>query len=284
MRVADTYFSLGLEFDNGHRLPEDSRLIESEPLLFSSFYNLPCAGMSLAELNGIAAHFPLIVNLYPKSFLLLSLALEESVSRLFTELLSLVQAQEGLAVPNLTPAVCRKHLPFFVEKSLRETNISSWAHVLDIVNYENLFLDVARPLIGRSPATADLCRLHEQLPLRHESTVATNFEWNIADIISDLKNGIYQENYEKEASIIVAFQKEGGIELTEINEFGCDLLQLSNGSMAFEEIVGILHKKYGQDMDSKDFQTECATALAQLIELGTIVSRPEFGIKADMLL
>ena len=284
VRVADTYFSLGLEFENGHRLEEDTRLIESEPLLFSSFYNLPCAGMSLSELNGIAAFFPLVVNLYPKTFLLLSLALKESVSRLFTQFLTLVQAQEGLAVPNLTPAVCRKYLPSFVEKSLRETNVSSWAHIPDIVNYENLFLDVARPPIGRTPATADLCRLHEQLPLRDESSVVSNFDWNIADIINDLKNGIYRENYEKEASVIVASQKEGGIELTEINEFGRDLLQLSNGSMTFEEIVGILYERYGQDMDSKDFQTECTTALVQLIEMGTIVPHPEFRIKSDTLL
>ncbi len=268
VRVADTYFSLGLEFDNGHRLEEDTRLIESDPLLFSSFYNLPCVGLSLAELNGIAAFFPLIINLYPKSFLVLSLALEESISRLFTRFLALVQVEEGFAAANLTPAECRKHLPSFVKLCLEDRNSSSWAHLPDIVRYENLFLDVGRSNINKTAATAELCCLHEHLPLRHESTVMCDFNWNIADIISDLRSGVFQESYEKEASVIVAFQKNSGIELTEINDFGRELLQLSNGSTPLEEIVEILLPKYGQGMDSNDFLAECRTALAQLTELG----------------
>lgn len=273
VRVADTYFSLGLEFDNGHRLDKDSRLIESDPLLFSSFYNLPCVGMSLAELNGIASFFPLIVNLYPKSFLLLSLSLKESLSRLFTRFLAVVLEEERLAGTDLTPAECRKYFPSFAAKCLEDVDVSSWAHIPDIISYENLFLDVGRPTISKSAATADLCCLQEQLPLRSESSVMCDFSWNVADIVNDLKNGVYRDSYEKEASIIVAFQKDGGIELTEINEFGRDMLQLSNGSTPFEKIVVILYERYGQGMDAKDFLVECNTALAQLVEMGTIVSQ-----------
>lgn len=272
VRVADTYFSLGLEFDNGRRLEEDSRLIESDPLLFSSFYNLPCVGMSLAELNAIASFFPLIVNLYPKSFLLLSLSLDESVSRLFTRFLAVVLEKERLAAPDLTPAGCRKHLPSFAAKCLEDKGVSSWAHIPDIISYENLFLDVGRPTISKSTVTADLCCLQEQLPLRSESSIMCDFSWNVADIVSNLKNGVYRDSYEKEASVIVAFQKDGGIELTEINEFGRDMLQLSNGSTPFEEIVDILYERYGQGMDAEDFLVECNVALGQLIEMGTIVS------------
>jgi radical SAM superfamily enzyme YgiQ (UPF0313 family) len=276
VRVADTYFSLGLEFDNGRRLEEDSRLIESDPLLFSSFYNLPCVGMSLAELYGIASFFPLIVNLYPKSFLLLSLSLEESVSRLFTRFLAVVLEEERLVATDLTPEGCRKHLPSFAAKCLEDEEVVSWAHIPDIISYESLFLDVGRPRISKTAATADLCCLHDQLPLRSESSVMCDFSWNVADIVCDLKKGVYRDCYEKEGSIIVAFQKDGGIELTEINEFGRDMLLLSNGSTPFEEIVDILYENYGQGMDTKDFLVECNAALAQLVEMGTIFSQPGF--------
>ncbi|MHC1697958.1 MAG: radical SAM protein [Geobacteraceae bacterium] len=275
VREKDTYFSLGLEFDNGQRLEEDTQRIDSDPLLFSSFYNLPCAGLALDELHRLASFFPLIVNLYPKSFLLLSIALKESVSGLFDRFLTEVQLNEGLAVPNLTPAECRKHLPPFIEKTLREAKVSAWAHLPDIISYENLFLDAGIPAGNMTPATADLCRLHEQLPLRNDSCLICTFTWNVADIIADLKHGIYQDSYEKEESIIVAFQKDGGIELTEINEFGRDLLELTNGSRPFREVVEILAENYGQGMAIQDFYAECSAALAQLMEMGTIISQPE---------
>ncbi|MGA7828554.1 MAG: cobalamin-dependent protein [Geobacteraceae bacterium] len=270
IRETDTYFSLGLEFDNGQRLAEDTCLIESDPLLFSSFYNLPCAGMALDELNDLATFFPLIVNLYPKTFLLLSLALKESISKLFRRFLTMVQECEGHEAANLTPAECRLHLPSFIDKSLNDAKITAWKHLPDLVSYENLFLDVGKPSLVRTPATADLCNLHQLLPLRDESTVVTNFTWNVADIVSDLKKGIYRENYQIEAASIVAFRKDEGVELLEINDFGRDLLNLSDGSKTFEDIVEILAKSYRNEMDSQEFLAECSAALAQLIEMGTI--------------
>ncbi len=275
VREVDTYFSLGLEFDNGRRLKEDCRLIDSNPLLFSSFYNLPCAGLTLDELHRLASFFPLIVNLYPKTFLLLSIAVTESVSLLFERFLAEVQQNEGLAAPDLTLNQCRKHLPPFVEKVLREAKVSTWAHLPDIVSYENLFLDVGRPTGNNTPATADLCRLDEQLPLRNDAMQICAFTWNVADIIDDLKQGVYRDSYEKETTIIVAFQKDGGIELMEINEFGRDLILLTNGTRSFTDVVEILAERYGQGMERQEFYFECSAALAQLIEMGTIIIHPQ---------
>jgi radical SAM superfamily enzyme YgiQ (UPF0313 family) len=56
VREVDTYFSLGLEFQEGRRLPSDDELIEGDPLLFSSFFNVPCKGMSLGELHLLAGY------------------------------------------------------------------------------------------------------------------------------------------------------------------------------------------------------------------------------------
>lgn len=276
VREKDTYFSLGLEFDNGQRLAEDTYLIDSDPLLFSSFYNLPCAGLALDELHSLATFFPLIINLYPKSFLLLSCALQESVSCLFAQFLTVVQLNGGHASVSLTATECREHLPTFVEKALREAKASTWAHLLDIINYENLFLDMGRPAGKSATATADICRLDEQLPLRNENYLIRTFNWNITDIIVDLKQGVYRDTYEMNATIIVAFEKDGGIELTEINEFGRDLILLLNRTGSFQEVVEILATRYGQDMDAQDFYFECSVALAQLIEMGTIIHHPEY--------
>jgi hypothetical protein len=138
-----------------------------------------------------------------------------------------------------------------------------------------MFLDVGEPSLGKKTATADLCRLDEHLPLREESTVVCDFNWNIADIVCDLKNGVYRDRYEKEASVIVALRTEAGIELLEINDFGRDMLQLSNGSTPLEEIAGILYERYGEGMDITVFTVECRTALAQLVEMGTIVPSAE---------
>jgi len=71
VRGADSYFALGIEFDHGRRLAEDEARIAADPELFSSFYNLPCRGLEIDELSRIAEGFPLLVNLFPRSFLLL---------------------------------------------------------------------------------------------------------------------------------------------------------------------------------------------------------------------
>jgi len=267
VREADTYFSLGLEFDNGHRLTEDTRLIESEPLLFSSFYNLTCAGVSLAELNGIAAYFPLIINLYPKSFLLLTLATGDSVSCLFGRFLRQVQISERHATIKLSPEECRQHLPAFATNSLKEAGVTSWHHIPDIIDYETIFLELGITPRNNSPATADLCCLDHYFPLRNESIVIREYSWNLPDIINDLKDGRYRDDYQQEATVIAAIRKNGGIEVTEINDFGRDMLQLSDGTTPIEEIADALKQRYGQAMNAGDFLAECRAALAELVEM-----------------
>jgi radical SAM superfamily enzyme YgiQ (UPF0313 family) len=273
VREADTYFSLGLEFDNGQRLEGDIRLIESEPLLFSSFYNLPCKGLSLVELNDIAAYFPLIINLYPKSFLLVARATGESISRLFSRFFQQVQKAEGRTTANLTPQDCRRHLPAFAESCRRNAKPASWEHLPDIIAYENMFFELGIPPGDTTPATVDLCRLHEHLPLRNGSAVVREFTWNLPDIISDLKQGVYRENYQRQVTVIAAIGNEGGIEVSEINDFGRDMLQLSDGSTPLEVIAEVLHQRYGQGMDCGDFLAECRSALSQLEEMKLIERR-----------
>ncbi len=273
VREVDTYFSLGLEFDNGRRLDEDTRLIESDPELFSSFYNLPCAGLSLAELNAIAEYFPIIINLYPKSFLLLSLALEESVSGLFSRFLTHVQTAEGHGSPLLTPPLCRSHLAGFGSQLPATKKISSWEHLSDIIRYENMAVDLGGAPRHTTPATADITMRHDQFPLRSESLMVAEFDWNIPDIVDHMKSGIFQSSYARQETIIAAVAKNDGIEYTEINDFGRDMLRLSDSTSSIEIIAGALHELYGQGMTEEEFLAECREAVVQLEEMGLLRQR-----------
>ncbi len=90
IREVDTYFSLGIEFDEGRRIASDDALIDSDPAIFCSFYNLPCPAGSLNELNEIASYFTIIAGLYPRTFFLLSLELNEPIRDLFFAFLDFV--------------------------------------------------------------------------------------------------------------------------------------------------------------------------------------------------
>lgn len=261
VRSTDTYFSLGLEFDNGRRLDDDTRLIESDPFIFSGFHNLPCAGLSLEELEGIASWFPFIVNLYPKSFILLSLALRESISGLFSKFLKQVCQHEEKDSHSLSPAECRRHLPVFAEQVLSGGGISTWRHLHEVIVYESLALDAGDSVRAAVTANADLCMLNVFHPLRSRSAVVQEFRHNLPGIIADLKEGIFCECYDEIPTIVVFMPKENGLEVSEINDFGRDLLELSDGSSSMEEIAQELFRRFGSGMDPARFHDECREAV-----------------------
>jgi radical SAM superfamily enzyme YgiQ (UPF0313 family) len=270
IRSADTYFSLGLEFDNGHRLEVDSRLIESYPLIFSGFHNLPCSGLALEELEQIASWFPLLVNLYPKSFLLLSLALDTSISALFSQFVDYVAKAEGRTTNSLTPADCRRHLPAFADWLPVETENGSWRHLPEVVSYESTMLESGSGSPARTAGTADLCMLEEWFPSRSASAVVREFRHDLTAIIADLKEGIFRDRYDESSTILVFMPDGNGLEVTEINAFGRDLLALSDGSWTVEEITGELFHRFGAGMDPARFRNECREAVAMLTEMNLL--------------
>jgi radical SAM superfamily enzyme YgiQ (UPF0313 family) len=267
VRSADTYFSLGLEFDNGHRLEHDSRLIDSAPLIFSGFHNLPCTGLSLEELAQIASWFPLLVNLYPKSFLLLALALDTSISALFSQFVDYVTKAEGRTTSSLTPADCRRHLPAFADRLTPETENGSWRHLPEVVSYETTVLESGSGLPAKAAATADLCMLEEWFPSRSSSAVVREFRHDLTAIIADLKEGTFRDRYDESPTILVFMPDGNGLEVTEINAFGRDLLALSDGSTTVEEITRELFHRFGSGMDPASFRDECREAVAMLTEM-----------------
>ena len=128
-------FSLGLEFDSGRRLLSDEELINAYPLIFSSFYNIPCKGLSLSRLNLIASFFPFIINLYPKSFLLLCIALKESIIDLFLYLLNWLSKYKKQASLFLTPADCFQYFTLFAKHMIQKYVFQRNTFILKMVAY-----------------------------------------------------------------------------------------------------------------------------------------------------
>jgi len=265
VRGSDTYFSLGLEFDHGRRLEEDTRLIEADPFIFSAFHNLPCAGLSLEELERLASWFPFVVNLYPKSFLLLALAIGASPSELFARFVEHVAEAGMQATPSLTPAECHGRLPGFVEQTLAARGVRNWDHISEVVRYESVAIDAGEFRCGSAAATADLCMIQEWFPLTSRAALVREFRHNLPGIIADLKDGVFREQYPEEPTILVFLPKGNGLEVTEVNEFGRDLLWLCDGSASLEQITAELYRRHGSEMDPAAFSDECREAVDLLM-------------------
>jgi radical SAM superfamily enzyme YgiQ (UPF0313 family) len=260
VRRVDTYFALGLEFDQGHRLADDDQLIDEHPDIFSSFYNLATSGPALEALHLTAGFFPLIVNYYPKSFLLISMALKRSVSELFLAFLEYVQKTENRQEPGLSPADCYQHFGVFANDLLETTADTAWNHLPQVIMYEEKAVAVAKP--GRLPpvANVDISGADNWAPKKKENLIVAQFTKNMPRIISDLKEGIFEEHYPDEPTWLVFYQEANALEVTEINDFGKDFLALCNGVKNVEAIAAALFKKYGNDMTREDFSKACLEA------------------------
>lgn len=274
VRRVDTYFSLGLDFQEGRRLSSDEELIQGDPLLFSSFYNVPCRGMSFQELHLLAATFPLIVNLFPKSFLLLSLAADRSVSEIFLDWLEWVRNKEGRQELFLTPRDCYERFTGFVEEVLTQKKIKGWSHIREILRYEKAALEV-----GKFPGTdragnIDLCRLQGWRPLSARNVLILGFENPVPRIIEDMKTGLFRQEYPQEETWLVFRQDKNRLEVTEINDFGKDFLSLCDGAATVEEIAGRLFHQYGTNMEYSDFVGNCREALVGLWEMNLLWEAP----------
>ncbi|WP_298431895.1 radical SAM protein [Geobacter sp.] len=268
VREVDTYFSLGLEFDGGRRLAEDERLIDADPYLFSSFHNIPCAGMPLAELDRITRWFPLVLSGYPKSFLLLSRALSGSPSGLFAEFLAMLEREGWRPDAPSAETDLLARFPAFAEVLLAGCGGVSWSHLAEVITYETLALRVAS---RRSAARESLGRdLRNRLPVLAEWVAVACFARNIPQIVADMKDGIFSPSYPPEPSVLIFHHSGERVEVTEVNSFGEDFLALCDGSRTCDDIATRLYGRYGAGMDATRFREECLDALAVFAEMGIL--------------
>jgi radical SAM superfamily enzyme YgiQ (UPF0313 family) len=261
VREVDTYFALGLEFDGGKRLASDEEIIDSDPKIYSSFYNLPCPGRSLEELNLIASHFPLMVRFYPKSFLLLSLELGESVSDLFLRWLHWLQGHLGRRELVLSPQDCFLHFREFVSNTLTERGKTVRKHFPDVLKYENTALEVGKYGAEKSVFHIDIGQISEFKPIKSKKIIIEKFDFDLPGVILDLKRGNFKESYPERETLLVFTQDDELLDVSEINAFVRDFLGLCDGKRSVQDISQALYQQYGQDMKPEKFFDGCIEAV-----------------------
>lgn len=280
VRGVATYFALGLEFAGGRRLPEDEALIESDTGIFSSFRNLPCPALPLPELHRLAEGFPLIVTLFPKTFLLLATALARSPTSLFGEFDAFQQDAAGAGM--LSAPRCYTHFPAFARAQLASLPAGeAWGHLAEVLAYEVHALEVARFAKGGKTGNIDLQRLDEWRPRRPLNVRVATFRHDLPAIVADLKGGVVRAEYPAVPSWLIFRQAGEQLEVTATNAFGFDLLAGSDGATAVAELAARLKDLHGAGQPAAAFLAGCRDAIQQLAGLGllepTFNAAPEEG-------
>lgn len=271
VREVDTYFALGLEFDEGKRLKSDDEMIDSDPIVFSSFYNLPCPARRLEELNLIAAYFPLIVRFYPKTFLLLGLETGSSISDLFMKWLVWLRQRLTREVLTLSPQDCYLHFGEYVSHALDGKEKALRPHLKDVLKYETVALEVGKRDTGRTAFHMDLNRTEDLRPTRNEQIIIAEFDFDLPVIIMDLKAGDFRGDYPRQGTLLAFQQTDSLLNVSEINPFTMDFINLCDGKTTLQAISRELYSRYGSDENPEDFLEMCVEALQILGEKGFVL-------------
>lgn len=266
VREVDTYFSLGIEFDQGKRIATDDALIDSDPAIFSSFHNLPCPAGSLKALNEIASSFTIIATLYPRSFFLLSIELKMPILDLFFCFLKRISKMAPVH-GHLTPQACLAYFSDFAEESLARHSDLVREYIPEVVKYETFLLRAGETGAPPSSFHIDSSWTQELKPQCNEKILIEQFTFDIPGLILQLKCGHFPDKCRPRAVFLAFNQAEGGTEVREINEFGFDFLRLCDGKWTLEDIAKQLYSKYGADKERDEFAIICAEAAGTLANL-----------------
>lgn len=266
VREVDTYFALGLEFDRGGRLNLDEDLINSNPAIYSSFYNLPSPARPLEELNLLAGYFPLIVRFYPKTFLLLAAECNESVSDLFVRWLHWLKKRLNKEGLSLSPQDCYLHFRDFVSNERLRGKEADREHLPDILKYENIALEVGKFASEENAFHIDLNRIRDLEPLKSKKIIIEEFDFELPVVIMDMKTGHFKEKYPKQKTFLLFRQEKDLLDVSEINPFAKDFLDLCDGKTTIQAISDALYDQYGPKMESENFFNSCFEAVQVLGE------------------
>ncbi len=257
VREVDSYFALGIEFHDGKRLSEDEERIDADPELFSSFYNLPCAGMELSELAALATDFPLLINLFPKTFLLLTEAARRSPSLLFADF------RKEVPTSPLSPQACFREFPPFARRVIAGHG-DDWPHLEEVLQYESCAIEAARHNVAETVATIDLSGAGDWQPRLQRNVVLASFRYSLPQIVADLQLGVTRERYPATPTWLVFRQQDRQLEVQELNRFGYDFLTLCREGLPLAEIATQLYPEHSSGKGRAEFLTDCSAAARQL--------------------
>jgi len=264
-RGVDTYFSEGIAFDSGARLSEDEARIERAPDLFCSFYNIPSRDLSIEELSLLTTYFPLIVELYPKTFLLLSKRMGNSPSVLFRRLSEWIRRREEMTLPLLDQQNICRHFNAFVLECLWQME-REVPHLPEVLAYEDAAIATAR-LAGEAPTPRIAAEGNEKFPERDRTVLIREFSFPLAEIVEDIRNGHIDREYHPQPSYLVFRQTGNTLDVVEINRFGTALLHGCDGSRSIESVAASIYSDFGEDMTLGGFAQCCRDAAKELCEL-----------------
>jgi hypothetical protein len=109
-------------------------------------------------------------------------------------------------------------------------------------------------------------------PAVSRNVLAAGFRYDLPVILADLGAGDIRERY-PEAPCWLVFRQQGNeLEVSAINDFGRDLLELCDGSLTPEQIADRLRHSYGATADPAEFDERCRKALRQLADLRLVAA------------
>jgi hypothetical protein len=109
-------------------------------------------------------------------------------------------------------------------------------------------------------------------PAVNRNVLAAGFRYDLPAILADLGAGDIRERYPEVPCWLVFRQQDNELEVTAINDFGRDLLELCDGSLTTRQIADRLHLSYGATTDPAEFDNHCWQALRQLADLRLIAA------------
>lgn len=254
VREVDTYFSLGLEFDQGRRLPGDEALITAWPDLFSCFHNLPFTSLPLGDLADVADNLPVLLGLFPKTFALLRAALQASPTLLFRDLLDFIKAREGFGSRFFSAPLAHAHFRDFVADRMATAGPgAALPHLEDVLRYEEQAIAAAA-----QPGHASGGR---DKPALNPGVLVAQTELDVALVTEDLRAGRIPAGYPRARGYTVFENRHGDLTVFAVNRFGADLLALCDGKRPVADIARTLHPDHAPSLGREDFLHHCHEAV-----------------------
>jgi len=263
VREVDSYFSLGIEFENGKRFLEDELLINSYPKLFSSFYNIPCKGMPLKDLDLIVRVFPIILELYPKSIALVSMLEGINLHEIFFSFLGWLKEKIHKDSNELKARDIQLFFRPFILKNLR---LKEQELIRELTRYEAISNWIMAKGSQISPKIFSI--KEKGIPRISKDTFVRTFPFDMEDLIIKIQEERSFEKIQKQVTYFVFKGAKGKVEISKMNEFGYHLIRLCNGKRGIEEIAAKLYDTFNQGLAPKDFEREIVNAVQELLDLG----------------
>jgi hypothetical protein len=112
----------------------------------------------------------------------------------------------------------------------------------------------------------DLEGIRDFKPMKNPGVIVKEFSFNLPVILEHLRQGDFRESYPPEQTLLAFQQREGLLNVSEINAFTRDFLALSEGEKTLEAIGRELFGKYGGEMQPEEFFEACEEAARVLGE------------------